>query len=160
MSDVAPLEIHDLTVAYHQRPVVWGVDLVVPAGKLVGIVGPNGAGKSTLIKACMGLLPLHSGWVRMFGQRLNEVPTRVGYVPQRESVDWDFPVNVMDVVLMGRYGRLGLMRRPRAADREAARAALDKVKMLPFANRQIANLSGGQQQRVFLARALAQEADL
>jgi manganese/zinc/iron transport system ATP- binding protein len=160
MAENAPLEVHDLTVAYHKKPVLWGVDLRVPAGQLIGIIGPNGAGKSTLIKASMGLLPLQSGWVRMFGKPLSEVPTRVGYVPQRESVDWDFPVNVMDVVLMGRYGRLGLLRRPSAADREVARAALDKVKMLPFAKRQIANLSGGQQQRVFLARALAQEADL
>ena len=154
------LEIHDLTVAYHKKPVLWGVDLAVPGGQLVGIVGPNGAGKSTLIKACMGLLPVNSGWVKVFGVPLRHAATRVGYVPQRESVDWDFPVNVMDVVLMGRYGRLGLWRRPGAADRAQARACLDKVGMLPFADRQIANLSGGQQQRVFLARALAQEADL
>jgi manganese/zinc/iron transport system ATP- binding protein len=155
-----PLEIHDLTVAYHKKPVLWGVDLVVPAGKLVGIVGPNGAGKSTLIKSCMGLLPLSSGWVKFFGEPFERAATRIGYVPQRESVDWDFPVNVMDVVLMGRYGRLGLLRRPSKADHDLARACLEKVQMLPFANRQIANLSGGQQQRVFLARALAQEADL
>ena len=153
-----PLEVHDLTVAYHKKPVLWGVDLVVPAGKLVGIVGPNGAGKSTLIKAAMGLLPVSSGWVKIFGQEKNY--RRVGYVPQRESVDWDFPVSVMDVVLMGRYGHLGLFRRPGKADREIARECLDKVKMLPYANRQISNLSGGQQQRVFLARALAQESDL
>ena len=156
----APLEIHDLTVAYHQKPVLWGVDFTVPAGQLVGIVGPNGAGKSTLIKACMGLLPVSSGWVKFFGAPLARVVTRVGYVPQRESVDWDFPVNVMDVVLMGRYGSLGLFRRPGVADRAKARACLERVGMLPFAERQISNLSGGQQQRVFLARALAQEADL
>ena len=156
----APLEIHDLTVAYHKKPVLWGIDLVVPRGKLVGIVGPNGAGKSTLIKAAMGLLPLSSGWVKIFGEPVEKNLVRVGYVPQRESVDWDFPVNVMDVVLMGRYGRLGLIRRPSRTDREVARACLDKVKMLPYANRQISNLSGGQQQRVFLARALAQESDL
>lgn len=155
-----PLEIHDLTVAYHKKPVLWGVDVVVPHGQLVGIVGPNGAGKSTLIKACMGLLPVSSGWVKIFGLPLGSAATRVGYMPQRESVDWDFPVNVMDVVLMGRYGRLGLLRWPRAADRDVARACLDKVGMLPFADRQIGNLSGGQQQRVFLARALAQEAEL
>lgn len=155
-----PLEIHDLTVAYHRKPVLWGVDLEVPHGRLVGVVGPNGAGKSTLIKACMGLLPLASGWVKIFGRPFAEAPTQVGYLPQRESVDWDFPVNVMDVVLMGRYGRLGLVRRPGRADREVARACLEKVKLLPFAGRQIANLSGGQQQRVFLARALAQEAEI
>jgi manganese/zinc/iron transport system ATP- binding protein len=159
-ASVLPLEIHDLTVAYHKKPVLWGVDVAVPAGQLVGIVGPNGAGKSTLIKACMGLLPVASGWVKFFGQPLRAAGTRVGYVPQRESVDWDFPVNVMDVVLMGCYGRLGLWRRPGAAERAKARACLDQVGMLPFADRQIANLSGGQQQRVFLARALAQEAEL
>jgi manganese/zinc/iron transport system ATP- binding protein len=159
-SSACPLEIHDLTVAYHKKPVLWGVDLEVPAGQLIGIVGPNGAGKSTLIKACMGLIPLQSGWVKVFGESLRSAPTRVGYVPQRESVDWDFPVSVMDVVLMGRYGRLGLMRRPSASDRDIARACLDRVKLLPYADRQISNLSGGQQQRVFLARALAQEADL
>lgn len=158
-AEAPPLEIHDLTIAYHKTPVLWGIDLSVPSGQLVGIVGPNGAGKSTLIKACMGLLPLASGYVKFFGQSFNRVATRVGYVPQRESVDWDFPVNVMDVVLMGRYGRLGLLRRPGKSDQDVARACLDKVQMLPFANRQISNLSGGQQQRVFLARALAQEAD-
>jgi len=155
-----PIEFHDLTVAYHRKPVLWGIDLAVPRGRLVGIVGPNGAGKSTLIKAAMGLLPLSSGWVKVFGEPLRKNLKRIGYVPQRESVDWDFPVNVMDVVLMGRYGRLGLIRRPARRDREIARECLDKVKMLPYANRQISNLSGGQQQRVFLARALAQESDL
>ena len=155
-----PLEIHDLTVAYHKRPVLWGVDVEVPAGQLVGVIGPNGAGKSTLIKAAMGLLPVSSGWVKVFGQPVNDNLRRVGYVPQRESVDWDFPVSVMDVVLMGRYGHLGLFKRPRREDREVARECLEKVKMLPYADRQISNLSGGQQQRVFLARALAQESDL
>jgi manganese/zinc/iron transport system ATP- binding protein len=155
-----PLEIHDLTVAYHKRPVLWGVDVEVPAGQLVGVIGPNGAGKSTLIKAAMGLLPVSSGWVKIFGQPVKDNLPRVGYVPQRESVDWDFPVSVMDVVLMGRYGHLGLFKRPRKEDREVARECLEKVKMLPYADRQISNLSGGQQQRVFLARALAQESDL
>ena len=155
-----PLEIHDLTVAYHKRPVLWGVDVEVPAGQLVGVIGPNGAGKSTLIKAAMGLLPVNSGWVKVFGRPVKDNLRRVGYVPQRESVDWDFPVSVMDVVLMGRYGHLGLFKRPRKEDREVARECLEKVKMLPYADRQISNLSGGQQQRVFLARALAQESDL
>lgn len=155
-----PLEVHDLSVAYHKKPVLYGLDLVVPPGKLIGIVGPNGAGKSTFIKAVMGLLPLSSGWVKVFGKSFSENCRRVGYVPQRESVDWDFPVNVMDVVLMGRYGRLRLGQRPTARDREVAAECLDKVHMLPYAKRQIGNLSGGQQQRVFLARALAQESDL
>lgn len=160
MTEPPPLEIHDLTVAYHKKPVLYGIDVVVPAGSLVGIIGPNGAGKSTLIKAVMGLLPVSGGWVKVFGKSYAEQCRRVGYVPQRESVDWDFPVSVMDVVLMGRYGRLRLAQRPGRQDREVARECLDKVKMLPFAGRQIGNLSGGQQQRVFLARALAQESDL
>ncbi len=155
-----PLEVHDLTAGYHKKPVLWGIDLKVPKGKLVGIVGPNGAGKSTLIKAAMGLVPPSSGWVKIFGKPYTENRRRVGYVPQRESVDWDFPVTVMDVVMMGRYGHVGWFKRPKKADREIASDCLDKVKMLPFANRQISNLSGGQQQRVFLARALAQESDV
>jgi manganese/zinc/iron transport system ATP- binding protein len=155
-----PLEVHDLTVAYHHKPVLYGVDLRIPPGKLIGLIGPNGAGKSTLIKAIMGLIPTDSGWVRLFGESNKKNLRRVGYVPQRESVDWDFPVNVMDVVLMGRYGKLGLFKRPKKQDRDIACACLEKVKMMPYADRQIANLSGGQQQRVFLARALAQESDL
>jgi manganese/zinc/iron transport system ATP- binding protein len=154
------LEVHDLTVAYDRRPVLYGVDLTVPAGSLTGIIGPNGAGKSTLLKAVLGLLPLSAGWVKIFGGTLAQNARRTGYVPQRESVDWDFPVNVMDVVLMGRYGHLPPGRRPGRADREIARACLDQVQMLPLAKRQIGNLSGGQRQRVFLARALAQESDL
>ena len=159
-ANVPPLEIHDLTVAYRNKPVLWGIDLVAPAGKLIGIVGPNGAGKSTLIKACMGLLPCSSGWVTAFGRPVTQSLNRVGYVPQRESVDWDFPVSVMDVVLMGRYGRIGLFKRPSSEDRWIARECLEQVQMLPFSDRQISNLSGGQQQRVFLARALAQESDM
>lgn len=154
------LELHDLTVSYQKKPVLYGVDLTIPDGSLVGLIGPNGAGKSTLIKAVMGLLPLSGGWVKVFDQPFSKAKKRVGYVPQRESVDWDFPVNVMDVVLMGRYGHLGWLRRPSKHDRDIARDALDKVAMLPYANRQISNLSGGQQQRVFLARALAQQSDL
>lgn len=155
-----PLEVHDLTVSYHKKPVLYGVDLVVPSGSLVGIIGPNGAGKSTFVKAVAGILPLASGWVKIFGGSFRENCRRVGYVPQRESVDWDFPVDVMDVVLMGRYGRLHAGQRPTKADRDVAAACLAQVGMLPYARRQIGNLSGGQQQRVFLARALAQESDL
>src|SRR5687768_7539762 len=155
-----PLEIHDLTVAYHKKPVLWGIDLAVPQGKIVGIVGPNGAGKSTLIKAIMGILPLSSGYTKLFDQPINDVRHKISYVPQRESVDWDFPASVMDVVLMGRYSRIGLFKRPRKADRDAALDCLKKVGMEAFANRQISQLSGGQQQRTFLARALAQHADV
>ena len=160
LKSTLPLEIHDLTVAYTKRPVLYGIDLEVPQGSIVGVVGPNGAGKSTLIKAIMGLLPVASGWVEVFGEPFKKAVTRVGYVPQRESVDWDFPVNALDVVLMGRYGRLGPFKRPNKSDKNIAMACLEKVRMAPYAKRQISNLSGGQQQRVFLARALAQESDL
>ena len=156
----ASLEVHNLTVAYQRRPVLWDVDFVLPQGALIGVVGPNGAGKSTLLKAAMGLLPLASGDVRIFGKPFPEGRERLGYVPQRESVDWDFPIDVSDVVLMGRYGKHRLFARPTAADREIARRALEHMGMSAYANRQISQLSGGQQQRVFLARALAQEADL
>lgn len=154
------LEVHDLTVSYHRKPVLWNIDLAVPEGKLVGIIGPNGAGKSTLIKAIMGLLPLSSGWVQVYGRPIEEQRQRIAYVPQRESVDWTFPVTAIDVVLMGRYGHLRWWQRIGRADRERARHCLDRVGMLPYAHRQISNLSGGQQQRVFLARALAQESQI
>lgn len=154
------LEVHDLTVAYHRKPVLWGVDLTLPAGSLTGIIGPNGAGKSTLIKAIMGLIPLSSGFVKLFGKDLDDVRQKVSYVPQRESVDWDFPASALDVVLMGRYSQIGLFKRPRKADKEVAMECLRKVGLQNFANRQISQLSGGQQQRVFLARALAQDADI
>jgi manganese/zinc/iron transport system ATP- binding protein len=154
------LEVHDLTVAFDRKPVLWNIDLTIPQGKLVGVIGPNGAGKSTFIKAVMGLLPLSSGYCKLFDSPLDEVRNRISYVPQRESVDWDFPVSVMDVVLMGRYAKLGLVKRPRKADMDVAMDCLKKVGMESFANRQIAQLSGGQQQRTFLARALAQQADI
>ncbi len=153
-------EIHDMTVAYHRKPVLWNIDLAIPEGKLVGIIGPNGAGKTTLIKAALGLVPLASGKVEIYGQPYARQRNLVGYVPQRESVDWDFPVTVDDVVLMGTYGRLGWFRRPGRAEREIARICLDQVGMRAYAKRQIRQLSGGQQQRVFLARALAQHAKL
>jgi manganese/zinc/iron transport system ATP- binding protein len=154
------LEFHDLTVAYHTKPVLWDVDLNVPDGKLVAVVGPNGAGKSTLLRAALALVPLASGYVRVFGRPYGDVRARVAYVPQRESVDWDFPCSVLDVVLMGRYGRVGWFRRPGAADRDAALDALARVGMAEYRDRQISRLSGGQQQRTFLARALVQDADL
>ncbi len=154
------VEVHDLTVAFDRKPVLWNIDLALPKGKLVGIVGPNGAGKSTLIKAIMGLLPLSSGYVKLFDNDIDAVRKRISYVPQRESVDWDFPASVLDVVLMGRYAKLGLFRRPRKADKDVAMDCLRKVGMEGFIHRQISQLSGGQQQRTFLARALAQQADL
>ncbi len=159
-SPEAPLAIHDMTVAYHRKPVLWDVDLDVPEGRLIGIVGPNGAGKSTLIKAVMDLVPKASGRVMVYGKPYRKQRHLVGYVPQRESVDWDFPVSALDVVTMGRYGRIGWCRPVGKADREAALTALDRVGMAEFARRQISQLSGGQQQRVFLARALVQDARL
>ncbi len=154
------LEIHDLTVSYDQNPVLWNVDLSLPGGKLVGILGPNGAGKSTLIKAIMGLIIPTSGYVKIFDKPLNDVRARISYVPQRESVDWNFPASVLDVVMMGTYGKLGLFRRPGKKQKELAMRSLEQVGMSGFVGRQISELSGGQQQRVFIARALAQEADL
>lgn len=160
MSPELILDIHDVTVAYHRRPVLWDVDVTLQEPSLVGIVGPNGAGKSTLIKAILGLVPLASGHVRILGQPLEQQRRRIGYVPQRESVDWDFPVSVLDVVLMGTYGRLGWFRRPGAKERAWARACLERIGLAGLENQQIGQLSGGQQQRTFLARALAQEADI
>ena len=154
------VELHDLTVSYQKKPVLWDIDLTLPAGAIIGIIGPNGAGKSTLIKAIMGLLELSSGYVKLFDRELDQVRSKVSYVPQKESVDWDFPASVLDVVMMGRYGKLGLFNRPRKADREVAIECLRQVDMEAYAKRQISQLSGGQQQRVFLARALAQEAEL
>ena len=154
------LELHDLKVAYDKKPVLWGIDLTIPKGKLACICGPNGAGKSTLIKAVMGLIHVTGGYSKVFGKDFKEVRKRVAYVPQRETVDWDFPASVWDVVMMGRYGELGLFKRPRAADKEVVMDSLRKVGMENFKERQISQLSGGQQQRVFLARALAQQSDI
>jgi len=160
MTTAPAIEIHDMTVAYQRKPVLWDIDLILPEGKLICIVGPNGAGKSTLIKAALGLVPLASGKVEFYGQPFARQRHLVGYVPQRESVDWDFPVTVLDVVLMGTYGRLGWFRRPGEAERQWARQCLEQVGMADYAARQIRRLSGGQQQRVFLARALAQDAKI
>ena len=156
----SPLSIHAVTVAYDRRPVLWDIDLDIPPGSLVGIVGPNGAGKSTLIKAALDLVPKLSGQVEVFGRPYNVQRNRVAYVPQRESVDWEFPVTVLDVVCMGLYHTLGLFRPVNRRIRERALDALEQVGMEGLAKRQIDQLSGGQQQRTFLARALVQEADL
>jgi manganese/zinc/iron transport system ATP- binding protein len=154
------IEVRDLTVAYNESPVLWDVDLDIEPGKATAIVGPNGAGKSTLLKAILGLVPIAAGATRVYGAHLDTVRNRVAYIPQRGTVDWDFPTNALDVVTMGRYGRIGWFRRPGKADRAIAEECLVKVGMGQFAKRQISQLSGGQQQRVFLARALAQQADL
>ena len=155
-----PLTIRDLTVAYHHKPVIWDIDLSIPEGKLVSVVGPNGAGKSTLIKACLDLLPRTSGEVMIYGQSYEKERKRVGYVPQRESVDWDFPVSALDVVAMGTYGQLGWFRRVSKRSKALSMQALEHVGLADYAHRQISQLSGGQQQRTFLARALVQDADI
>ena len=154
------LRVEGLTVAYDGEPVLWDVHLDLPRGQVMGVVGPNGAGKSTLLQTALGLLPPLAGRVLVHGEPLANQRDRVAYVPQRNSVDWDFPTTVMDVVLMGTYGRLGWFRRPGKREKDEARAALDMVEMPDLADRQISELSGGQQQRVFLARAFVQHADL
>ena len=155
-----PLSVYDLTVAYHRKPVIWDIGFDIPAGSLVGVVGPNGAGKSTLLKAIMDLIPRASGRIRVFGGDYASNRHRVGYVPQRETVDWDFPVDALDVVTMGLYRRIGWCLPVRRKHRRAALDALSRVGIAELANRQISQLSGGQQQRTFLARALVQDADL
>lgn len=154
------IEVSDLTVAYHDRPVLWDVDLEVPAGVLMAVAGPNGAGKTTLIKTMLGLVKPAAGRVLIHGAPYREQRTLTAYVPQRGSVDWDFPTQVLDVVMMGTYGKLGWFRRPGEKQREQAMHCLDRVGMADFWRRQISHLSGGQQQRVFLARALAQDAQV
>lgn len=160
MAKTAPLTVKGLTAAYQKTPVLENVTFEIPEGKLIGIVGPNGAGKSTLIKSILGFIPRASGEVSIYGKSFNEQRKIIGYVPQRESVDWDFPTSALDVVTMGTYGRLGWFQRPGAKEKEIASDALGKVGMAEYANRQISQLSGGQQQRIFLARALAQNAKL
>jgi manganese/zinc/iron transport system ATP- binding protein len=154
------LSVSQLTVNYDKTPVLWDVSFEIPSGKLVGIIGPNGAGKSTLLKCLLEMTKPLSGSVEFFGQPFKKVRQKVAYVPQRSSVDWDFPITAFDVVLMGRYGKLGYFKWAKQADKEAARRALEMVGMLPFAERQISQLSGGQQQRLFIARALLQDADI
>lgn len=160
VSRETPLSLFDVTVAYHRKPVLWDVTLDIPPGRLVAVVGPNGAGKSTLIKAVMDLVPLTSGKIRVFGEPFRKQRYRVGYVPQRETVDWEFPINALDVVTMGLYRQIGWLWPVREEHRDAARAALARVGIADLAHRQISQLSGGQQQRTFLARALVQDADL
>ncbi len=155
-----PLSVYDLTVAYHRKPVIWDINFDLPPGKLIGVVGPNGAGKSTLLKAVMDLIPRASGRVSVFGGSYKKNRHRVGYVPQRESVDWQFPVNARDVVTMGLYDEIGWCMPVRRRHRDRATEALQRVGIAELANRQISQLSGGQQQRTFLARALVQDADL
>ena len=154
------IEVEDMTVAYEKKPVLWDIDLKIPKGVLMAIVGPNGAGKSTLIKAMLDLVKPISGKVLFNGADYQSQRRYIGYVPQRESVDWDFPTSVFDVVLMGTYGQIGWIKRPGRKEKEKALDAIKKVAMEEYIDRQISQLSGGQQQRVFLARALVQDADI
>ncbi|MEM6461114.1 MAG: metal ABC transporter ATP-binding protein [Pseudomonadota bacterium] len=156
----AALTVRGLSVAYGDKPALSSVDAVFRKASMSAIIGPNGAGKSTLIKAALGIVPSISGDARFFGLPLDGARNRVAYVPQRASVDWDFPATVIDVVLMGLYTSLGPLRLIGKAQRSFALECLEKVDMAELANRQIGQLSGGQQQRVFIARALAQDAEL
>lgn len=154
------LEVTQLSVHYDKTPVLWDINLQVPQGQLVGIVGPNGAGKSTLIKAALGLVQTAAGKVKILGATFGQMRHQVAYIPQRDQAQWDFPITVRDLVVMGCYGRRGLLRRPRAIDYKEADDCLTQLELLPFADRQISQLSGGQQQRAFIARALMQKAQV
>ena len=154
------VEVHDLTVSYQHKPVLWDIDMSLPVGQLIGLVGPNGAGKSTLLKALIGLLKPQSGYVKLLGAALDQVRRRVSYMPQRALIDWDFPVSVYDVVMMGRYAHMGLLQWPSKEDKAIVLACLEHVGLSALADRQIGTLSGGQQQRVLFARLLAQEGEL
>lgn len=154
------ISVDDLTVAYNYKPVLWDIDLKIPEGVLMAIVGPNGAGKSTLIKSILGIIKPIAGTVTIYDKIYQKMRKEVAYVPQKGSVDWDFPTTVFDVVVMGTYGSLGWIKRPALQEKKRALEALEKVGMLTFKDRQISQLSGGQQQRVFLARALVQNASI
>lgn len=160
MSEIHALQVEHLTVSYEKNAVLWDLNFTVPSGKLVGIIGPNGAGKSTFLKSCLDLVKPVSGKIAFFDKPFKECKKQIAYVPQRSSVDWDFPITVFEVVLMGRYNRLSFFKRARSSDKQAALEALNMVGMASFADRQISQLSGGQQQRVFIARALLQDAEI
>lgn len=154
------IEVQHLTVSYHARAALLDVSVDIKKDQLVGVIGPNGAGKSTFIKAVLGFVKPDIGEVRINGLDVRRTKGQVAYVPQRGSVDWDFPISVREVALMGRYQRIPWYRSAGRKDREAAMEALEMVRMQDFADRQIGELSGGQQQRVFLARALSQGSDI
>ena len=159
MNDIA-VKVEDLTIAYYSKPVVWDVDLDIKKGKLTAILGPNGAGKSTLLKAMLNLIPISSGKILFFDKTYKEFRKNISYVPQSESVDWDFPTDVLDVVMMGTYGKLGWIKRAGKKEKELSLEALKKLGMEEYVDRQISDLSGGQQQRVFLSRALVQDSEI
>jgi manganese/zinc/iron transport system ATP- binding protein len=157
---IAALDVDQLTVSYDKTPVLWDISVQIPQGQLVGIIGPNGAGKSTFLKTILGFVRPVAGKISLLGHPLKVIQTRLSYIPQKEEIDWEFPITVRELVMMGRYGQLGLFRRPRQADEQAVDRCLDIVGLTAFKERQINQLSGGQQQRAFLARALVQEADI
>ncbi|MEM9737899.1 MAG: ABC transporter ATP-binding protein [Bacteroidota bacterium] len=154
------LSVHDLTVSYDDKPVLWGINVDLPQGELIGIIGPNGGGKTTFLKSVMGLIPVDSGSVYFLNETIDQVRKKIAYMPQRQSIDWQFPILVREVVMMGRYPHINLLKRGRELDREKVTQALQLAGIEEFADRQIGRLSGGQQQRVFIARALAQEATI
>lgn len=154
------ITVKNLSISYQKKPAIKGINLNIEPGNVIGIIGPNGAGKSTLLKGMLGLLPFDTGEVKIFGKDISESRKRISYIPQREQFDWDFPINVEDVVTMGRYAHLPIVGFPKAGDKKIVDEVLKKVEMDKYAKRQIRQLSGGQQQRVFLARALAQESDV
>jgi manganese/zinc/iron transport system ATP- binding protein len=160
MSDQVIIQVEDLTMAYHDKPVLWDNDVDIIENSRTAIIGPNGAGKSTFIKGILGLLPTLSGYVEFMGKPLKEIREKVAYIPQSKSVNWDFPTTALDVVLMGRYIHLGWIKRPSKKDYQMAEAALERMGMKEYRDRQISQLSGGQRQRVFLARTIAQDADI
>jgi manganese/zinc/iron transport system ATP- binding protein len=154
------IEVQHLTVNYEKKPVLWDINFSIPAQKIVGVLGPNGAGKSTLLKALLGLIQPVTGQISFFNKNLKAVRKKVGYVPQRSCVDWDFPITAFDLVLMGCYGKMGFLKWASKSNKKSAFEALEMVEMTAYANRQIGCLSGGQQQRLFIARALVQNADI
>lgn len=154
------IKIINLTISYNKRPAIKGINLDIEQGYIIGIIGPNGAGKSTLLKGVLGLLPTDTGEVKIFGKDIKDSLKRIAYIPQKEQFDWDFPINVSEVVLMGRYPYISLFGYPTLKDKEIVSQVIDKVEMNKYASTQIRNLSGGQQQRIFVARALAQESDI
>lgn len=160
MKDNCVIEVHNLTTTYGGAPVLWDIDFELPGGEIIGVIGPNGSGKTTLLKTIMGLLEPSSGYVKILHKDLNEIREKIAYVPQRESVDWDFPASVFDVVMMGRYRSKNLFKRSNKTDVEIVNECIEKVGLTEFKKRQISQLSGGQQQRVFIARALAQKAEI
>ena len=159
-TETPAIEVHDLTFSYGELPVLWNVNLELPSGQLIGVIGPNGGGKTTLVKIMAGVITPASGYVRFYGKSLKHVRKRIAYVPQRQSIDWDFPLLVREVVMMGRYLHMGLLKRPSSQDKRVVKDCLEQVGLSHLAERHIGALSGGQQQRVFVARALAQQADI